>query len=160
MEVAPSLKRNFGQEHFASVQLGDQRRNRRLRSLAQRLIEHPTGTLPKRMKDHAELTALYRLMDCQQVTHEAVLQPHRQRTLELMRQQEVVLILHDSTELDYSSKTSLKALGQIGNGSRRGYVCHNSLVWRLRSCIHAGRCRRGRPHSKSVSIHSGRADCG
>src|SRR5437773_4065367 len=128
MEVASSLQRNFGQEHFETVQLGDRRRDRRLLELAQRLIEHPSGTLPKRMKDHAQLTALYRLMDCPQVTHAAVLEPHRQRTLRLMHQQEVVLIVHDSTELDYSTRKSLKNLGQIGNGNGRGYICHNSLA--------------------------------
>lgn len=128
MEVVPSLKRNFGEDHFASARLGDRRRSRRLCSLAQRLIEHPTGTLPKRMKNHAELTALYRLMDCNQVTHPSVLEPHRQRTLERMGCCPVVLILHDSTELDYSSKKSLKQLGQIGKGTQRGYICHNSLA--------------------------------
>jgi hypothetical protein len=41
----------------------------------------------------------------------------------------VVLILHDTTELDYSGLSSLKdELGQIGNGGGRGYKCHNSVA--------------------------------
>jgi hypothetical protein len=44
----------------------------------------------------------------------------------------VVLVLHDATELDYTSKKSLEAqLGQIGQGTHRGYICHNSLAVRL-----------------------------
>jgi hypothetical protein len=40
-----------------------------------------------------------------------------------------VLIVHDTTELDYSSRTSLsEELGQIGDGGGRGYECHNSLA--------------------------------
>ena len=31
-----------------------------------------------------------------------------------------VLIVHDTTELDYTTRESLEGLGQIGNGSRRG----------------------------------------
>lgn len=128
MEVRTSLKRDFGQGHFGSARLGDARRTRRLVKVAQTLIENPTGTLPRRVRGHAELTALYRLMDAGGVTHESVLAPHRARTLALMRQTPVVLVLHDSTELDYTSRTSLKKLGQIGNGGGRGYVCHNSLA--------------------------------
>ena len=39
-----------------------------------------------------------------------------------------LLVIHDSTELDYSSHRSLTGLGQIGNRKHRGYICHNSLV--------------------------------
>jgi hypothetical protein len=39
-----------------------------------------------------------------------------------------LLILHDSTELDYSSKKSLDGLGQIGNGRGRGYIAYHGLA--------------------------------
>src|SRR5262249_57311012 len=39
----------------------------------------------------------------------------------------VVLILHDTTELDYSG-LDIPELGPIGNGHGRGYHCHNSLA--------------------------------
>ena len=75
------------------------------------------------------LDALYRLANRKEVTHEAVLEPHRQRTLRVMRQAEgPVLVIHDTTELDYTSLSSLTGLGQIGNGSGRGYECHNTLA--------------------------------
>ena len=37
-------------------------------------------------------------------------------------------LIHDTTELDYTSLTSLTGLGQIGNGNGRGYECHNTLA--------------------------------
>jgi hypothetical protein len=40
----------------------------------------------------------------------------------------VVLFIHDGTELDFTGKKSLTGLGQIGQGNRRGYICHNSLA--------------------------------
>jgi hypothetical protein len=120
----------LGEEHFGSAQLGDARRDRRLVDLANQMVRHPGGTLPDKLKDPADLKALYRLMENDAVTHQAVLQPHINRTLEAMRaHQGVVLILHDTTELDYSGLKSLKDdLGQIGNGGGRGYECHNSLA--------------------------------
>ena len=45
---------------------------------------------------------------------------------------DVVLLLHDATELDYTTRKSLEhQLGQVGQGTRRGYICHNSLAVRL-----------------------------
>jgi Transposase Tn5 dimerisation domain len=69
-------------------------------------------------------------MKAQAVTHEAVLASQGQRTLRLVQQQRVVvLMLHDGSELDYSGLTSLhKDLGRIGDGFGKGYECLNSLA--------------------------------
>lgn len=119
---------SFGQSHFGTAELGDARRTRRLIALADELRRHPGGSLPDKLPRPQNLKALYRLFDRAEVTHEAVLAPHRARTLSLLAEQETVLILHDSTELDYSKRKSLKGLGQIGKGWNRGYICHNSLA--------------------------------
>ena len=60
---------SFGEEHFGAAQLGDQRRTKRLTQLADRMVRHPGGTLPEKIDDPASLKALYRLMDCEEVTH-------------------------------------------------------------------------------------------
>jgi hypothetical protein len=39
-----------------------------------------------------------------------------------------ILVIHDATELDYTTHFALKGLGQIGNGYSRGYICQNSLA--------------------------------
>ena len=121
--------RSFGEMNFGAAELGDRRRTKRLVKLADQLCRHPGGSLPDKLKSPADLSALYRLCDCDQVTHEAILAPHRAATLARVRDHiGTVLVIHDATELDYSSHKSLKDLGQIGNGRGRGYICHNSLV--------------------------------
>jgi hypothetical protein len=121
---------SFGQDHFGAAYLGDQRRTCSLVDLANRFAQHPGGTLPDKCQDPLALRRCYDLMHHPAVTHARVLEPHRQRTLRLIRQQpEVVLLLHDTTELDLTGHLALgDELGQIGNGSRRGYLCHNSLA--------------------------------
>ena len=120
---------SFGSLHFGDAQLGDVRRTRRLIRAADALAEHPGGTLPQKFHDPYPLDALYRLANRKEVTHDAVLEPHRQRTLQAMRRADgPVLVIHDTTELDYTSLTSLTGLGQIGNGRGRGYECHNTLA--------------------------------
>lgn len=130
MQATRMTSAHWGEEHFGDAQLGDVRRQRRLVTLATQMAKHPGGTLPDKLKNPADLKALYRLMDSDAVTHEAVLQPHINCTVDRMRAHDgVALVLHDTTELDYSGLNSLKdELGQIGNGGGRGYKCHNSLA--------------------------------
>ena len=130
--IAPDLDcvpADFGELHFGGAKLGDRRRTDRLVRAANLIARRPDDTLPHKLQTPADLEAFYRLMNRPETTHAAVLAPHRERTLDRMRQLAgVVLIVHDGTELDYTGKRSLTGLGQLGNGSRRGYLCHNSLA--------------------------------
>ena len=124
---------DFGQEHFGNAQLFHIGRTRRLVQAANSIMNHPSGSLPDKLQTWSELNGLYRLVKRPEVTHERVLEPHRQRTLALMRQTPVVVLLHDTTELDFSSHLALEDLGPVGNGRRggrasNGYLCHNTLA--------------------------------
>lgn len=122
---------SFGQEHFGTVQLGHAKRNQCLMKIATLIQRHPGGTLPDKFASPKDYKAMLRLANRPEVTHAAVLQPHQQRTVRQMQAVAgpVVLLLHDTTELDYSGLQSLAAdLGPLGNGSGRGYLCHNSLA--------------------------------
>jgi len=120
----------MAREHFGQADLGDARRTRRLVKTASLILARPGGTLPSKLPDWSDLMGLYRLAAAEAVTHETVTAPHRHRTLQRMRRHEgVVLLVHDSTELDYTHVAALwDELGQIGNGGGRGYVCHNTLA--------------------------------
>src|SRR5262245_26594065 len=121
---------SWGQENFGSAQLRDCRRTRSLVDLADRILRHPGGSLPQKFADPNALQRCYDLMKNPAVTHAAVLEPHRRRTFACLRAHDgIVVFVHDGTELDLTSHPSLHdAIGQIGNGSRRGYLCHNSLA--------------------------------
>lgn len=119
----------FGQMHFGNAQLGDKRRTKRLVYSADCICRHPGGTLPDKFKSPADLKAFYRLCNSEEVTHAAVLSAHRDHVLgQLGRLKRDILVIHDSTELDYTTHFKLKGLGQIGNGHHRGYICHHSLA--------------------------------
>src|SRR5260370_15195955 len=51
-----------------------------------------------------------------------------EQTRQAMGREAVVLVLHDTSELDYSSHRRLKGIGQIGNERGRGLLQHNSLA--------------------------------
>lgn len=130
MSLSRMTAADFGWQNFGGADLGDERLNKRLVNVGTQMAKHPGGTLPAKMKDPAPLKGLYRLVDHKKVTHTQVLQPHKERTHRQMRAcKGAVLVLHDTTELDYSGLKSVhKDLGQIGNGGGRGYKCHNTLA--------------------------------
>jgi hypothetical protein len=121
---------SFGERHFGAACLGHQRRTRCLVRIAEQIHRHPGGTLPAKLHQPKDYKAMDRLMNRPETTHAAVLEPHRQQTLERMRQStNAVLVLHDTTELDYSGLQSIPDLGPIGGGLNRGFLCHNSLAF-------------------------------
>jgi len=118
---------SFGQEHFGSAQFGDKRLTDRAVITADALMRHPGGTLPAKM-DKNELLAFYDFANNPKVTHDNTLAAHCQHTRTLMeRCPGVVLIIHDTTEADYTT-LDIEGLGQIGNGGRRGILLHNVLA--------------------------------
>jgi hypothetical protein len=121
---------SFGERHFGAALLGHQRRTQCLVRIANQIYRHPGGTLPVKLHEPKDYKAMDRLMNRPEVTHTTVLQPHSQHTRQLMHQTAgVVLVLHDTTELDYSGLRSITDLGPIGGGLNRGYLCHNSLAF-------------------------------
>ncbi len=119
---------DFVAKYFGDVDLGHQSRNRCFHRVALQISRHPGGTLPDKLSDPNDYAAMDRLMNRREVTHASVLTPHYQSTLAKMNTHEgVVLVLHDTTELDYSGHLAL-GLSGIGNGHGSGYLCHNSLA--------------------------------
>ena len=120
---------SFGEIHFGKAALGDKRRTNRLVAVANSLVKNPSGSLPSKFNGNGELEALYHLMKQDSVTHASVLAAHFEQTREtLTGTEEYVVVAHDTTELDFTSRKTRTDLGQIGNGSCRGYLCHNSLA--------------------------------
>lgn len=118
----------FVANYFGTVDLGHQGRNRCFERVAQKISRHPGGTLPDKLSNPADYAAMDRLMNRPETTHQSVLGPHYQRTREKMEAHTgVVLILHDTTVLDYSGRKTL-SLSALGNGHGQGYLCHNALA--------------------------------
>jgi hypothetical protein len=130
VSLAYETEIDLGQAVFGHAQLGDRRRTARLVETFNLMRRHPGGTLPDKLSTPADLRAFYRLCDTDEVTHDAVIAAARQHTLARIADSPgPVLILHDATELDYSSLTTLTDdLGQIGSGTRLGYLCQNVLA--------------------------------
>jgi hypothetical protein len=126
MDVLPDTHA-WAEQTFADVDLGDPRRTRRLVHSAARIAAHPQKAFTQ-VFSWNDLRGFYRLCDQPTATTTTVQTPHWQQTRQAMSRHEVVLILHDTTELDYSSHHHLAGRGQIGNEFGKGFLQHNSLA--------------------------------
>lgn len=116
-------------EHtFGSVCLGDQRRTARAVEIAAGIAHQPSGSLPTQMQDEAALHAAYRFLHTPEITYENLMRPHIQQTREAMGQQGQVLLLQDTTEVDYQPHPTTTGLGPIGNGSHHGFLLQSVLA--------------------------------
>ena len=128
--IAPALllePRQWAEATFGTAQLGDPRRTRRAMAIAEALAREPGASLPKQLHDPAALEATYRFVHSQ-VSYEALLQPHLERTRQEMGQVERVLLIQDTTEVDYQHHPSTTGLGPIGNGSHHGFLLQSVLA--------------------------------
>jgi len=118
---------SFGAEHFGGCQFGDKRLSARAVISGDALMRHPGGTLPAKLT-RAQLLGFYDFANNPKVNHDKVLACHWRHTRAAMEQcQGPVLIIHDTTEGDYSG-LHISDLGPIGNGHNHGLLIHNVLA--------------------------------
>lgn len=127
----------WAQHEFGAADLGDLRLQRRLVECARALGDQPGRAFCGAASgDLAAVKAYYRfigLPDAQEaVTMQAMLAPHRQRTLQRMMAQPLVLCVQDGTELNYTNLAQCQGLGALGTnqtGARSmGLQLHSTLA--------------------------------
>lgn len=115
-------------QQWGTARLGDVRRNRVAVELGRQMVANPAASLAQQMGSWRKLKAAYRLLNNKAVSLAALLEPHRQQTLEQAGEQAVVLFPEDTTELDYTAHPSKQGLGPIGDGKGRGMLLHTTLA--------------------------------
>lgn len=88
---------------LTGIDLGDKRLNKRSQRIIEALSVNPEASCNAASEGWSDTLAAYRLFDNQSFQPEDILQPHVEATKRRMRQQPVVVIAQDTTELDYSN---------------------------------------------------------
>lgn len=119
----------WAQVNFGACDLGDKRRTNRLMKVAEQFANNPSASLPNQLDRWADLKAAYRLFDCEQVTFEAIARPHWLQTRKQAQQAgDRILVIGDTTELDFGKYRELQGVGPTGNGSGQGFLLHNAMM--------------------------------
>ena len=99
--------------------------------LLQRLGDHPNASLDEACGDRALTLAAYRLLEDDGIDPDILLVSHIQATAARVRPFPSVLVLHDTTDLDFGRRTAPTGLGPIGHGKHHGLLVHSSLATTL-----------------------------
>lgn len=118
---------------WTNVKLGDKRRNQRTIKLAQHLLQNPAVSLPRATLSWSNLKAAYRLLNEEDVTHQALQENHWAQVFDLAKNQKnPVLFIQDGSVLDYSGREAISGIGPIGNHEGIGINLHSCLAVSLR----------------------------
>src|SRR2546423_1789497 len=129
METSTLLSaQQWAEQTFGSVNLGHRSRRERAVTMATAIAAAPAASLPKQMGSEAALHAAYRFLQTPAITYEHLIGPHVEQTKASMGKSERVLLIQDTTELDYQQHPTTTGLGPIGNGSHHGLLLQTVLA--------------------------------
>lgn len=113
---------------FDGIDLGDKRLNKRAGKLLERLAANPAASINASCQGWNETNAGYKFFDNEKVNPQKILLPHRKATEGRIREEEVVLIVQDTTELDFS-KHPTKDSGVLDQDYRYGLYDHSHVAF-------------------------------
>ena len=116
----------WAESQFGECDFGDVRRTRRAVRLAAQIANDSSGSTPRQTVVWSECKAAYRLIDREEVTFNAISQPHWRRTR--AQTSGHWLLLGDTTECDFGVKRRVKGLGPTGDNEGLGFMLHSSLM--------------------------------
>jgi hypothetical protein len=127
---------HWSKAEFAGVNFGDKRLNIRFKKTVKRLSEQPLASINHACGDWAAAKAAYRLFDNSRVDSTEILAPHQQRTQNRIRGQSQVLVIQDTTFINYTEHFKTKGLGPIGHVNKKkktksdtmGLIMHTALA--------------------------------
>jgi len=112
-------------DEVRGADLVDERLNKRLGKMIERLGASPSLGIPAATDGRAEMEAAYRFFDNAKVAPQKVLQPHIEATLERIAQCERVVLVQDTTELDLTRPSQqVMGAGPMDSEARRGAFLH------------------------------------
>jgi hypothetical protein len=118
-----------GKAKYRNSQSGNQRLKHRFKNVLDTMSQTPSLKFPAGCNGRAEVKAAYRFVNNEHVTFDSILNPHHDATIERIREQTVVLIPQDTTELDLTRPHEIMVgAGPLNDATRVGFYNHVSLA--------------------------------
>jgi len=114
-------------DELAGIDLGDKRLNERSLKVIEALSVDPAASINGSFEKWSDTLAAYRLFDNPNVTPEAILKRHYEATMARTADEPVVLIVQDTTELDFTNHPP-KDARCLNKADRFGLYDHTHLA--------------------------------
>jgi hypothetical protein len=120
------------QREFGAVRLGNRRLRQRLLTLAGAFFDRPGAGILQACGSAAAAKAAYRFFDHERTTMRTLLEPHHEATLQRLRGEPVVLLVQDTSSLNYTTHRDMQGIGPIGSwrNGPQGLLLHSTLAFR------------------------------
>ena len=116
-------------EELQGIELGDERLNKRARKVLRSLGERPSLSIPSACKGWDETLGAYRFFQNEKVNLEKILAPHVEASLARANEHRTILLVQDTTELDYTPKQEkIEGVGVLNHERRQGFMLHPMLA--------------------------------
>jgi Transposase DNA-binding/Transposase DDE domain len=113
----------------AGCRLKDQRLKPRLERIVERLSAKPTASIPAACHGWGETQATYRCLSNERVEAAEILDGHGQATVKRIAAEPVVLLVQDTTFLEYIKDLVGKGVGTLRETSRDEHLLHPSVAF-------------------------------
>jgi len=122
-------------DELKTIDLGDARLNGRAETLLSRFAEDPQASIPAACRGWTETDAAYKFFANPKVDEVKILRPHAKATLARCAREPVVLLVQDTTELDYTHENlSIEGMGVLDHRGRRGMLLHVNAAFTPEGC--------------------------
>jgi len=121
--------RGWIETELAESQLHDRRHAKRLAHLLERLSAQTVSSIPRACHGWAETLAAYRFLDNPRVGLKEILAGHQHATLGRLQGQEVVLLVQDTTFLNYGTLRPKPGVGTVKDRTREEYLLHLTVAF-------------------------------
>ena len=121
---------NWVDEEMKSLNLGDERLEKRARKIISDFSQNPTASIPEFCGDRATTQAAYNFFSHHHLNSRAIPAAQRQATLTRIEQggYDLILALQDTTEFNYSHHAATEGLGPLDHPSYQGFFTHTTLA--------------------------------
>lgn len=120
--------RSWAIEEFGAAELGDKRLTDRLINLAAAIAEYPGSSVPEACGTWAATKGAYRFFSNSSIDPADVFGAHRAATVTRLQDHQFVLVVQDTTYLDFSTRPATQGLGYISDPHTLGFCMHSALA--------------------------------
>lgn len=110
------------------AKFADARHKSRLQKIVKSLVKMPKASIPQAMGSWSQTKAAYRFLDTEKVTPQAIRASYSQATLKRVAQEQRVLVIQDTTMLDFTQHRDTTGLGYLALPYQRGIILHSAFA--------------------------------
>lgn len=115
-------------DEFEGSEFGDKRLNKRLNRISEAFVKNSEKSIPESFEGWSETKSAYRFMSNPKTTREEILRSHTGKTVERLKEHDIILAVQDTTSLDFTNHKRINGLGYLDQMTASGIIMHTTLA--------------------------------